>query len=131
MYIFIVPARPQESCDFGLVFAVKILVLYLFCKTRLLKSRPILLTLPPKMCELKWKKIHSKRFYGFFFFFFLSVTFLFTAHILSFSGFAVCFIFVWHLTFFSACMAIAGYAEFNNRHSITCLKVKPVSMSGN
>ncbi|XP_027847428.2 patched domain-containing protein 3 [Aphis gossypii] len=46
-----------------------------------------------------------------------------------YSGFAVCFIFVWHLTFFSACMAIAGYAEHNNRHSITCVKVKPVSMS--
>lgn len=48
-----------------------------------------------------------------------------------FPGFAVCFIFVWHLTFFSACMAIAGYAEHNNRHSIICIKVKPVSMSGN
>ncbi|KAL4113456.1 hypothetical protein QTP88_017073 [Uroleucon formosanum] len=46
-----------------------------------------------------------------------------------YSGFAVCFIFIWHLTFFSACMAIAGYAEHSNRHSITCVKVKPVSMS--
>lgn len=46
-----------------------------------------------------------------------------------YSGFAVCFIFVWHLTFFSACMAITGYAEHSNRHSITCVKVKPVSMS--
>lgn len=27
-------------------------------------------------------------------------------------------------------MAIAGYAEHDNRHSIACVKVKPVSLSG-
>ncbi|XP_039297069.1 patched domain-containing protein 3-like [Nilaparvata lugens] len=47
-----------------------------------------------------------------------------------YSSFAVAFIFVWHITFFAGCMAIAGYAEQNNRHSITCVKVAPLSMSG-
>jgi len=46
-----------------------------------------------------------------------------------YSSFAVALIFVWHITFFAACMAIAGYAERDNRHSLLCIKVKPVSMS--
>ncbi|XP_014293320.1 patched domain-containing protein 3 [Halyomorpha halys] len=46
-----------------------------------------------------------------------------------YSSFAVFFIFVWHITFFAGCMAVTGYAERSNRHSILCIKVKPVSMS--
>lgn len=46
-----------------------------------------------------------------------------------YSGFAVCFTFLWHVTFFSACVAIAGYAERNNLHSVVCVKVNPVSKS--
>jgi hypothetical protein len=45
-------------------------------------------------------------------------------------GFAVCFTFVWHITFFAACVAIAGYAESKNLHSVICVKVDPVSKSG-
>ncbi|XP_054287352.1 patched domain-containing protein 3-like [Macrosteles quadrilineatus] len=47
-----------------------------------------------------------------------------------YSSFAVGFIFLWHITFFAACMVLAGYAEHDNRHSILCIKVKPVSLSG-
>ncbi|KAJ9590428.1 hypothetical protein L9F63_016515, partial [Diploptera punctata] len=46
-----------------------------------------------------------------------------------YSGFAVCFTFLWHVTFFAACVAIAGYAEQNNLHSVTCVKVSPMSKS--
>ncbi|RZF35136.1 hypothetical protein LSTR_LSTR009442 [Laodelphax striatellus] len=47
-----------------------------------------------------------------------------------YSSFAVAFIFVWHITFFAACMAVSGYSEQDNRHSITCIKVEPLSLSG-
>ncbi|XP_014241430.1 patched domain-containing protein 3 isoform X2 [Cimex lectularius] len=47
-----------------------------------------------------------------------------------YSSFAVFFIFTWHITFFAACMAISGYSEQENRHSICCVKVLPVSQSG-
>lgn len=47
----------------------------------------------------------------------------------SYSGLAVCFIFVWHITFFAACMAISGYCEEKNLHSIFGYKVKPVSVA--
>ncbi|KAK9502160.1 hypothetical protein O3M35_012746 [Rhynocoris fuscipes] len=46
-----------------------------------------------------------------------------------YSSFAVAFIFVWHITFFAACVAITGYTEQQNRHSLFCIKVDPVSMS--
>ncbi|XP_055316514.1 patched domain-containing protein 3 isoform X2 [Sitodiplosis mosellana] len=46
-----------------------------------------------------------------------------------YSGMAVCFIFVWHITFFAACMAISGYCEQKNLHSIFGYKVKPVSVA--
>lgn len=46
-----------------------------------------------------------------------------------YSGMAVCFIFVWHITFFAACMAISGYCEEKNLHSIFGYKVKPVSVA--
>lgn len=44
-----------------------------------------------------------------------------------FAGLAVCFTFVWHLTFFSGCVAISGYREKANRHTITMMKVLPES----
>ncbi|XP_075237604.1 patched domain-containing protein [Lycorma delicatula] len=46
-----------------------------------------------------------------------------------YSSFAVTFIFFWHITFFAGCMAIAGYAEQDNRHSLFCIKVQPNSLS--
>lgn len=46
-----------------------------------------------------------------------------------YSGMAVCFIFAWHITFFAACMAISGYCEEKNLHSIFGYKVKPVSVA--
>ena len=42
---------------------------------------------------------------------------------------AVAFTYLWHITFFGACMALAGYAEKNNRHALTCRKVVPKSES--
>uniref|UniRef100_A0A0A9X8T6 Patched domain-containing protein 3 n=3 Tax=Lygus hesperus TaxID=30085 RepID=A0A0A9X8T6_LYGHE len=48
-----------------------------------------------------------------------------------YSSFAVGFIFVWHITFFAACMAISGYSEQKNKHSVFCFRVDPVSLSGN
>ncbi|XP_045445427.1 patched domain-containing protein 3 isoform X2 [Melitaea cinxia] len=44
-----------------------------------------------------------------------------------YSGLAVCFTFVWHLTFFAGCVAVSGYREKQNRHTITMLKVLPES----
>ena len=48
-----------------------------------------------------------------------------------YAGTCVTFTYLWHVTFFGACMAIAGYAEKDNRHAITCLKVIPKSLSSN
>ena len=46
------------------------------------------------------------------------------------SAAAVAFTYLWHITFFGACMALSGYAEKNNRHALTCRKVVPKSESG-
>jgi len=46
-----------------------------------------------------------------------------------YTGASVAFTYVWHITFFGACMAIAGYAERQNRHALTCLPVIPKSRS--
>ncbi|XP_015605307.1 patched domain-containing protein 3 [Cephus cinctus] len=46
-----------------------------------------------------------------------------------YSGFAVVFTFLFHLSFFSGCVAISGYCEQKNLHSIVCCKVQPVSKS--
>ncbi|XP_046426062.1 patched domain-containing protein 3 [Neodiprion virginianus] len=46
-----------------------------------------------------------------------------------YSGFAVIFTFFFHLTFFSGCVAISGYCEQKNLHSVVCCKVQPVSKS--
>lgn len=46
-----------------------------------------------------------------------------------YSGFAVCFIFVWQITFFAGCMAVAGYCEEKNLHSIFGFKVQPLSVA--
>ncbi|XP_020285051.1 patched domain-containing protein 3 isoform X2 [Pseudomyrmex gracilis] len=47
----------------------------------------------------------------------------------TYSGFAVVFTFLFHLTFFSGCVAISGYCEQKNLHSIICCKVEPLSKS--
>lgn len=44
-------------------------------------------------------------------------------------GVATIFTFIWHLTFFSGCVAISGYCEKKNLHSVFCFKVDPVSKS--
>lgn len=46
-----------------------------------------------------------------------------------FSGAATCLLFIWHITFFAACVAISGYAEEKNLHSVICIPVQPVSKS--
>ncbi|XP_071634893.1 patched domain-containing protein 3 [Temnothorax longispinosus] len=46
-----------------------------------------------------------------------------------YSGFAVIFTFLFHLTFFSGCVAISGYCEQRNLHSVICCKVEPLSKS--
>lgn len=46
------------------------------------------------------------------------------------TGFAVVFTFLFHLTFFSGCVAISGYCEQKNLHSVLCCKVQPLSKSG-
>lgn len=48
-----------------------------------------------------------------------------------YSGFAVVFTFVFHLTFFTGCVAISGYCEQKNLHSVVCCKVQPLSKSSN
>ncbi|KAF5303490.1 hypothetical protein FQA39_LY09953 [Lamprigera yunnana] len=46
-----------------------------------------------------------------------------------YSSMATLFTFLFHLTFFASCVAIAGYCEQSNRHSLICIKVQPVSKS--
>ncbi|XP_019695773.1 patched domain-containing protein 3 [Harpegnathos saltator] len=46
-----------------------------------------------------------------------------------YSGFAVVFTFLFHITFFSGCVAISGYCERKNLHSVVCCKVEPLSKS--
>ncbi|XP_058795764.1 patched domain-containing protein 3 [Phymastichus coffea] len=46
-----------------------------------------------------------------------------------YSGFSVVFTFVFHLTFFAGCMAISGYCEQKNLHSVICCSVQPLSKS--
>ncbi|ALC42675.1 Ptr [Drosophila busckii] len=47
----------------------------------------------------------------------------------TYSVFAVCFTFMWHITFFAACMAISGYRERKNLHAIFGCKVQPMSVA--
>ncbi|XP_062562304.1 patched domain-containing protein 3 [Armigeres subalbatus] len=47
----------------------------------------------------------------------------------TYSGFAVCFTFLWHVTFFAGCMAISGYCELKNRHGLFGYKVIPESVA--
>ncbi|KAH8237024.1 hypothetical protein KR038_003017 [Drosophila bunnanda] len=47
----------------------------------------------------------------------------------TYSVFAVCFTFLWHITFFAACMAISGYRERRNLHSIFGCRVQPMSVA--
>jgi hypothetical protein len=46
------------------------------------------------------------------------------------AGFAVVFTFLFHLSFFSGCVAISGYCEQKNLHSVICCPVQPLSKSG-
>ncbi|KAF5284697.1 hypothetical protein FQR65_LT13450 [Abscondita terminalis] len=46
-----------------------------------------------------------------------------------YSSVATLFTFLFHLTFFASCMAISGYCEQSNRHSLAYIKVQPVSKS--
>lgn len=46
-----------------------------------------------------------------------------------YTGVAVAFTYAFHITFFGGCMAVSGYAEEQNRHSVTCLPVLPRSQS--
>ncbi|KAL1497416.1 hypothetical protein ABEB36_008391 [Hypothenemus hampei] len=48
-----------------------------------------------------------------------------------YSGAATVLLFVWHLTFFAGCLAVSGYCEQKNLHSVFCFKVEPVSKSDN
>ncbi|XP_067627581.1 patched domain-containing protein 3 isoform X1 [Eurosta solidaginis] len=47
----------------------------------------------------------------------------------TYSVFAVVFTFVWHITFFAACMAISGYRERHNLHAIFGCKVQAMSVA--
>jgi predicted RND superfamily exporter protein len=47
-----------------------------------------------------------------------------------YTGACVVFTYFWHLTFFGGCMAVAGYAEKQNRHALTCCIVTPKSQAG-
>ncbi|XP_013119437.1 patched domain-containing protein 3 [Stomoxys calcitrans] len=46
-----------------------------------------------------------------------------------YSVLAVCFTFLWHVTFFAACMAISGYREEQNRHAVFGCKVQALSVA--
>lgn len=47
-----------------------------------------------------------------------------------YTGACVVFTYFWHLTFFGGCLAMAGYAEKQNRHALTCCVVLPKSQAG-
>ncbi|XP_040169198.1 patched domain-containing protein 3 [Anopheles arabiensis] len=47
----------------------------------------------------------------------------------AYSGFAVCFTYLWHVTFFAGCMAVSGHCEFKNLHTIFGYKVLPESVA--
>ena len=46
-----------------------------------------------------------------------------------YTGCAVAFIYVWHLTLFGGCLALAGYAEQKNKHGLFCFTVTPKSQA--
>ncbi|XP_023294117.2 patched domain-containing protein 3 [Lucilia cuprina] len=46
-----------------------------------------------------------------------------------YSVFAVGFTFLWHITFFAACMAISGYREHQNRHALFGCRVQSLSVA--
>lgn len=49
----------------------------------------------------------------------------------TYSALAVLFTFVWHITFFAGCMAVSGYREYKNLHSIFCCELIPESVAIN
>ncbi|XP_069953395.1 patched domain-containing protein 3-like isoform X2 [Cherax quadricarinatus] len=44
-----------------------------------------------------------------------------------YTGTAVLVTYAWHITFFGGCLALAGFMEKEQRHGITCRKIKPLS----
>ena len=78
-------------------------------------------------CIYTGKKLHSRCLYFSIFKFIISI---FSNNIfILIVGTCVVFTYLWHITFFGACMAIAGYAEKDNRHAMTCLRVVPKSLA--
>lgn len=47
----------------------------------------------------------------------------------AYSGLAVAFTYIWHITFFAGCMAVSGYCEHKNLHGTFGFKVSPVSVA--
>lgn len=47
----------------------------------------------------------------------------------TYSGLAVAFTYVWHITFFAGCMAISGYREKRNLHGLFYCKILPESVA--
>lgn len=47
----------------------------------------------------------------------------------TYSGLAVAFTYVWHITFFAGCMAVSGYREKKNLHAIFHCKILPESVA--
>lgn len=44
-----------------------------------------------------------------------------------YTGTAVLVTYAWHITFFGGCLALSGYMEKEQRHGLTCRKIKPKS----
>ena len=47
----------------------------------------------------------------------------------TYSAMAVAFTYLWHITFFAACMAVFGYFEHRNLHGVFGCEVQPVSVA--
>ena len=45
-------------------------------------------------------------------------------------GTAVFVTYIWHITLFGGCLAVAGHAEKGQRHGLLCIKVKSHSEAG-
>ncbi|XP_013794597.1 patched domain-containing protein 3-like [Limulus polyphemus] len=47
----------------------------------------------------------------------------------TYTAMAVLFTYIWHITFFGGCMAVSGYAESRNLHSVFCFPITPKSLA--